>query len=52
MSINAKPLLLVLAGLLVGMAAVQAQDAFVQGAKPTGSIKVTSCVVLDQKSVV
>ena len=45
MSISAKLMLLVIIGLLVGVASVRAQDAFVQGLKSSGSIKVTSCVV-------
>lgn len=45
MSISAKLMLLVIIGPLVGVASVRAQDAFVQGLKTSGSIKVTSCVV-------
>jgi hypothetical protein len=45
MANSAKIKLLVIAGLLVSVASVRAQDAFVQGPKTSLVIKVTSCVV-------
>lgn len=45
MSISVKLVPLAVIGLLVGVASVRAQDAFVQGLKTNDSIKVTSCVV-------
>lgn len=45
MSLATRFTLSALTALLVGVAAVQAQDAFVQNHGPTLNIKVTSCVV-------
>jgi hypothetical protein len=45
MSPGARFALLLVVGLLVGVASVRAQDAFVQGQKSNASIKVTACVV-------
>ena len=45
MSINAKILAPAFAALVVGVATVQAQDAFVQGPETTETVKITSCVV-------
>ena len=45
MSISARLTLLLGTALLVGVASVRAQDAFVQGQKSSDSIKITSCVV-------